>query len=107
MKPGQWRVVVLLAALLALELVLQPNVKQWAQTSWANINGGLTASSTGGVYNPIASVPFLGGLNALFNSNLGKPKPTGLPTQNVARPIGGNCPPGWSFNPGTGRCQQS
>ena len=85
MTPGQTRIVVLLLVLFLLEMVVHPGIKQWITNVWGQISGAL---STG------------------LNSNSNATKPAGHPSVSIPRPIGGNCPPGYSFNPGTGRCQK-
>lgn len=85
MTPGQTRVIVLLLVLFALEAVIHPGIKQWI----ANVRGQVG-----------------GALNLGANSNSNATKPAGLPSVSIPRPLGGKCPPGYSFNPGTGRCQQ-
>ena len=76
--------IVLLIVLFVLEMVVHPGIKQWLLGAISGINTSFTQAG-----NTSSSA-----------------QPTGIPTQVVPRPIGGNCPPGFAFNPGTGQCQK-
>lgn len=102
--------IVLLIVLFLLEMVVHPGIKQWLASAISGVNSSFANAgnnaSSASPNNPLANVPILGWINQHFNSNLGQTQPTGIPTQVIPRPPGGNCPPGFAFNPGTGQCQK-